>query len=55
MVESLEIALKNNIERIAGAILLGKVLNPPTKFKDPCSICNKKVLNNQNAIECNTC
>lgn len=31
------------------------MLNPPTKFKDPCSICNKKVLNNQNAIECNTC
>ena len=55
MVESVEIALKNNIERIAGAILLGKELNPPTRFTDPCSICNKKVLSNQNAIECNTC
>ena len=55
MVEALEIALKNNIERIAGAIIQGIELNPPTRYSDPCSICNKKVQSNQNAIECNSC
>ena len=52
MVEALEIALENNIERIAGAIIQGIELNPPTRYSDPCSICNKV---NQSAIECNSC
>ena len=55
MTDALEIALKNNIDRIAGAILLEKDLNPPNKLKFPCSICNKSVQKNQNAIQCDKC
>ena len=43
MTDALEIALKNNIDRIAGALLLGKDLNPPNRLKFPCCICNKSV------------
>ena len=51
------IALRNNMERISGAILSGKELNPaPSKnLKWPCVICNKNVLSNQNGITCDTC
>ena len=51
------IALRNNIERISGAILSGKELNPPprTNLKWPCVICNKNVLSNQNGITCDNC
>ena len=52
---ALDIALKNNIERIAGAILSEKELNPPNNFKFPCSICNKNCLKNQACIQCDTC
>ena len=55
MADALEIALQNNIERIAGSILLEIELNPPTKSKWPCSICNKNVNKNQNALLCNSC
>ena len=55
MTDALEIALKNNIDRIAGAILLGRELNPPNKLKFPCSICNKSVQKNQNALQCDKC
>ena len=43
MTDAIEIALRNNIDRIAGAILLGKELNTPNRLKFPCSICNKSV------------
>ena len=49
------IALENNMERIAGAILSDKELNPPNNFKWPCVICNKNVLSNQNGITCDHC
>ena len=49
------IALKNNMERISGAILSGKELNPPNNLKWPCVICNKNVLSNQNGITCDHC
>ena len=55
MTDALEIALKNNIDRISGALLMGKELNPMNNFKFPCSICNKSVQKNQNAIQCDTC
>ena len=55
MTDILEITLKNNMDRIAGAILLGKDLNPPNRLKFPCSICNKSVQKNQNAIQCDKC
>ena len=55
MTNALDIAYKNNLERISGAILLGKELNPPNRLKSPCSICNKSVQKNQNAIQCDTC
>ena len=57
MTEASQIKLQNTIDRIAGAILSGKDLNPPPirKIKFPCIICNKPVQNNQKAIECDTC
>jgi hypothetical protein len=42
-----DIALKNNMDRIAGAILSSQNLNPPNRLKNPCSICNKNCLKNQ--------
>ena len=50
-----DIALKNNMDRIAGAILSSQNLNPPNRLKNPCSICNKNCLKNQAAINCSTC
>ena len=55
MTDATSIKNQNNIERIAGAILANKPLNPPTKFKNPCSICNKNVLSNQAGIICDLC
>ena len=55
MAQATEIALKNNMDRIAGAILSGQQLNPPTRLKKPCSICNKNCLKNQAFINCSTC
>ena len=53
--QATEIALKNNMDRIAGAILSGQPLNPPNNFKNPCSICNKNCLKNQAVIDCSSC
>ena len=50
-----EIKLKNTIERIAGSILAGKMLNPQNNLSWPCSICNKNCLKNQKAIQCDMC
>ena len=47
--------LKNNIERILGAIVLDNDLNPPTNLINPCSICNKNCLSNQKWIQCDNC
>ena len=47
--------LKNSIERIAGSILSGKLLNPVNNLSCPCSICNKNCLKNQKAIQCDNC
>ena len=55
MAQAIDIALKNNMERIAAAILLGKELNLPNNLKFPCGICNKSVQKNQNALQCDTC
>ena len=57
MTEASEIKLKNTLDRIAGAILAGKNLNPPPSrnIKWPCIICNRPVQSNQKAIECDTC
>ena len=41
-----EIAFKNNLDRISGALLLGKELNPKNNLKFPCVICNKSVQKN---------
>ena len=55
MTDATAIKNHNNIERITGAILANKPLNPPTKLKNPCSICNKNVLSNQAGIACDQC
>ena len=47
MAEAIQIKLQQSIERISGAILSEKELNPPNKLKNPCSICNKNCLENQ--------
>ena len=44
--QAAEIAYRNNVERISGAILLGVDLNPKNRLKHPCAICNKSVQNN---------
>ena len=51
------ISLEHNIERIAGAISSGKDLNPPPtrNLKYPCTICNKSVNSNQQALFCDLC
>ena len=57
MSEASQIKLQNTLDRIAGAILAGKNLNPEPirKIKWPCIICNRHVQNNQKALECDTC
>ena len=57
MSDASQIKLQNTINRIAGAILAGKNLNPePTRnIKWPCVICNRPVQNNQKALECDAC
>ena len=57
MTEASQIKLQNTLDRIAGAILSGKNLNPPPtrKIKWPCIICNRPVQSNQKAIEWDTC
>ena len=51
------IALESNMERIAGAIISGKELNPPSsrKLKYPCAICNKSVNCNHQGLQCDRC
>ena len=53
--QAAEIAYRNNVERISGAILLGVDLNPKNRLKHPCAICNKSVQNNQQGITCDQC
>ena len=57
MSDASQIKLQNTINRIAGAILAGKNLNPePTRnIKWPCVICNRPVQNNQKALQCDAC
>ena len=55
MNDAVILKLNNNIDRIIGAILLGKELNPPNRLKWPCSVCNRNCLNNQDAICCDSC
>ena len=53
--QAAEIAYRNNLERISGAIAIGVELNPKNNLKFPCAICNKSVQRNQNAITCDNC
>ena len=55
MTNVVELKLSQTIERITEAIYIDKELNSQINFAYPCSICNKKVLNNQAAIACDTC
>ena len=50
-----KLKLKNNIDRIIRAILLGKELNPPNRLSHPCGICNRNCLDHQECMECNDC
>ena len=54
--QAAEIAYRNNLERISGAISLGVELNPKNNLKFPCAIaiCNKSVQKNQNATTCDS-
>ena len=45
--QAVMISYNNNLQRISGAILLDKELNPPNNLKSPCVVCNKNVLSNQ--------
>ena len=53
MTDASKLKLKNNIDRIIEAILLGKELNPPTRLSWPCSVCNRNCL--RNSICCDKC
>ena len=57
MAQASTFALKNNMDRIAGAILLGEEITPPShsKIKYPCSICNRSCQKNQSCIQCDKC
>ena len=55
MAQASEIAIKNTLDRIAGAILSDKDLNPPNRLRNPCSICNKNCLRNQATLNCSIC
>ena len=52
---SSQIKLNQIYDRIIEAISLERELNSPNNLKSPCSICNKNVLTNQKAIQCDTC
>ena len=49
------IKLQLTMQRIIDSLRSGTRLNKPTKLKNPCSLCNKNVLDNQDAIQCDTC
>ncbi len=56
LAEASKLKLFNNIERIIGAISLGRDLNPPNnRLSSPCSICNRNCLETQDSVECNAC
>ena len=55
MTDASKIKLLNNIDRIIGAILSGKELNPSNNLSWPCSVCNKNCLKNQKYIHCDKC
>ena len=55
MAMATDLAHKNNMDRIAGAILSDQKLNPPNKLKNPCAICNKNCLKKQVFVNCNAC
>ena len=54
-IDSSQVKLKQTYDRITVAISLHRELNIPNKLKSPCSICNKNVLKNQKAVQCDTC
>ena len=53
MTDASKLKLKNNIERIIEALVLGKDLNPPNRLSWPCSVCNRNCL--RNSINCDKC
>ena len=53
--DALQIKLKHTLHRITESIALDIPLNPPCKFKSPCSICNKNVTKAQKYLLCNVC
>ncbi len=55
MTDSSHLKLNNNVDRIIGAILLGKDLNQPNRLSWPCSVCNKNCLKNQKCLQCDKC
>ena len=55
MVNSDQIKLNQTLDRITEAIIQNKNLNTPNNLRFPCSICNKNVLDNQQAVLCETC
>ncbi len=50
-----QIRLNHTLYRISESIELDKPLNPPCKFKFPCTICNKNITKAQKALLCNGC
>ena len=55
VLDASQIRLKHILHRISESIELDKPLHPQSKFKFPCSICNKNITKAQKAIFCNGC
>ena len=50
-----QIKLHQTLDRITGAISVNQPLNQLNTLKDPCSICNRNVLDQQAGIKCDAC
>ena len=50
-----DLRLQLTLDRISEALLEDHALNPENSLTWPCSICNKNVLQNQKAIQCDSC
>ena len=55
VLDAIQFKLRHNLHRIIESIELNKPLNPQSKLKNPCNICNKNVTKAQKYLLCNAC